>query len=723
MLRSLCCSSRCRRPPPARTRPTPGCSAMPAVGRQEHRLRLRRRPVGRRPRRQEPPPAHQRHRRRVATRSSRPTARRIAFSAQYDGNTDVYTIPVAGGVADAADLAPRPGHRPRLHPGRQGGPVLLAAARLQRTGTSSSSPCRSTGGMPTQLPIPWGFEAAYSPDGEYIAYTPGPRRHRPVEALPRRHPLAHLGLPRQGPRGRSRSRSRRTAATTSTRSWVGNTRLLPLRPHRRVQRVRLRRRRRRRSSRSRKFTDFPVLDINAGGGKLIFEQAGYLHLLDPGRVAAAAAEDRRRHRPRRGPAAVRQGGEVRPRRERLAERARAWPSSSAARSSPCPAEKGDPRNLTNTPGVHERDPAWSPGRQDDRLLLRRGRRVPTRPRPAGRQGRGRRRSSSTAPASTPNPVWSRDSKKIALPRQLAVALLARRRERARSRKIVEPKYGLGRGLKLSSWSPDSKWVTYAMDTPAQIGRVYVYSLEQDKSFPVTDGLSEATEPVFDAGGKYLYFLGSTDTGMSKHGFSQSAARQPAAAVVAQPRGAEEGPAVAVPARERRGEGRARGEPHGREGGDGAEGRGPTKKDGDVHDRLRRARPAHPVVPAAAGQLRRPAGRLGGAGLLPGPVRDRRGRRRPRRRRRRRRRRRSSATTSTGGATRPCRPASALRADAGRPEDALLDRRRQLVHRLDRPAAAAARHRPRPAAAAGRGRGAGRPPAPAPPPAATAATAS
>src|SRR5262249_24994289 len=49
-----------------------------------------------------------------------------------------------------------------------------------------------------------------------------------------------------------------------------------------------------------------------------------------------------------------------------------------------------------------------------------------------------------------------------------------------------------------------------------------YSLEQDKSSPVTDGLTEATEPVFDAGGKYLYFLASNDTGMSKHGFSQSA---------------------------------------------------------------------------------------------------------------------------------------------------------------------------------------------------------
>ena len=89
-------------------------------------------------------------------------------------------------------------------------------------------------------------------------------------------------------------------------------------------------------------------------------------------------------------------------------------------------------------------------------------------------------------------------------------------------KIAEPKYGIDRGLVVSSWSPDSKWVAYSMDTagPHQPG-VWVYSFEKDKSFPMTDGLSEAVDPVFDASGKYLYFLGSTDTGMSKHGFMQS----------------------------------------------------------------------------------------------------------------------------------------------------------------------------------------------------------
>ncbi len=42
--------------------------------------------------------------------------------------------------------------------------------------------------------------------------------------------------------------------------------------------------------------------------------------------------------------------------------------------------------------------------------------------------------------------------------------------------------------------------------------VYLYSLDQQKSFPVSDGLSDASEPVFDPNGEYLYFFASTDAG-------------------------------------------------------------------------------------------------------------------------------------------------------------------------------------------------------------------
>jgi tricorn protease len=47
----------------------------------------------------------------------------------------------------------------------------------------------------------------------------------------------------------------------------------------------------------------------------------------------------------------------------------------------------------------------------------------------------------------------------------------------------------------------------------------VYSVEQDKSYRISDGLSDVTEPNFDKSGKYLYFFASTDAGPSNNWFS------------------------------------------------------------------------------------------------------------------------------------------------------------------------------------------------------------
>ena len=72
-----------------------------------------------------------------------------------------------------------------------------------------------------------------------------------------------------------------------------------------------------------------------------------------------------------------------------------------------------------------------------------------------------------------------------------------------------------------AWSPDSKWLAYAMDNSAGITTVSVYSTEQAKSFQVSDGMSDVSDPVFDRSGKYLYFFASTDAGPVKDWFAQS----------------------------------------------------------------------------------------------------------------------------------------------------------------------------------------------------------
>ena len=72
-----------------------------------------------------------------------------------------------------------------------------------------------------------------------------------------------------------------------------------------------------------------------------------------------------------------------------------------------------------------------------------------------------------------------------------------------------------------AWSPDSRWIAYTLTNKAYFQALKLHSLDQGKSFPMTDGLAEVAEPAFDASGKYLYFLASTDAGPVKQWFDQS----------------------------------------------------------------------------------------------------------------------------------------------------------------------------------------------------------
>ena len=75
----------------------------------------------------------------------------------------------------------------------------------------------------------------------------------------------------------------------------------------------------------------------------------------------------------------------------------------------------------------------------------------------------------------------------------------------------------------SDWSADSRWLAYTKVIKTNFRQVYLYSVAEKKSYPLTDGLSDATEPKFDPGGKYLYFFASTDAGPVLNWFDQSSA--------------------------------------------------------------------------------------------------------------------------------------------------------------------------------------------------------
>ena len=100
-----------------------------------------------------------------------PDGKLLAFSGQYDGNLDVYVVPVEGGVPRR--LTWHPGGDVALAFTPDGAAVLFRSARTVFTNRYTQLfAVPLSGGFPERLSVPNAFKAAYSPDGKRLAYTP-----------------------------------------------------------------------------------------------------------------------------------------------------------------------------------------------------------------------------------------------------------------------------------------------------------------------------------------------------------------------------------------------------------------------------------------------------------------------------------------------------------------------------------------------------------------------
>src|ERR1051325_8124343 len=177
-----------------------------------------------------------------------------------------------------------------------------------------------------------------------------------------------------------------------------------------------------------------------------------------------------------------------------------------------PAEKGDARNLTRSPGTAERTPVWSPdGKQvawfsdasgEYRLMIgtQEGLSAP-------------REIRFEQPTFFHTADWSPDGKYIAVTDEGLNMLLVEVATGKVTRLDTDTSAHPERTFE-PAWSPDSKWLAYAKRLPSQFHVLMAYSMTDRKSYQLTDGLSDALSPTWDAGGKYLYFLASTDFGLS-----------------------------------------------------------------------------------------------------------------------------------------------------------------------------------------------------------------
>jgi tricorn protease len=176
-----------------------------------------------------------------------------------------------------------------------------------------------------------------------------------------------------------------------------------------------------------------------------------------------------------------------------------------------PASKGDSRILTpGEPGIWRRDPIWSPdgktiayitheGPQQQLALLD----LATNQTKTLRLGAGDHNFSTQS--------WSPDSKKI-LYSDNTLALWVMDVASGQSTKI-DTAVRRGRIQIEGTWSPDSRWVAYQRDLRNYMGAIFLYSLETGTATQVTDGLADASNPVFDRDGRHLFFMASTDVGL------------------------------------------------------------------------------------------------------------------------------------------------------------------------------------------------------------------
>ena len=437
-----------------------------------------------------------------------PDGTKIAFSAQYDGNTDVYVVNADGGEPKRLTFHPSEdivqgwtpdGKQILFRSGRAGVPTMIN--HFYTIGLD--------GGNETKLPIPQASFGEISKDGNYVAYTPITlwdvewRNYRGGQA----QPIWILNLKDNSLIKTPQTDRERHSEPVwfkddvyflSERDYANNVWKFNIKT-KDLKQITF-------------HKDFDSKSIDACADKIVYEQAGCLHVYDPATNSAKQL-------------VVNVKGDFNWARPRFKDVAPA--DLTNASLSPTgqralfeyrgdiftvPKENGDSRNITNTSGVADRSPVWSPDGKKiawfsdasgEYQLMIGDQFGMEKPRVINFQ----------KPTFFFKPTWSSDGKFISFS-DTDYTIWIVDVATGTSKKVDADRMAHPNRTMNPSFSTDSRWIAYVKILENQFKAVFLYNIESGQKTQLTDGLADAIDPVWDATGKYLYFLASTDYGVS-----------------------------------------------------------------------------------------------------------------------------------------------------------------------------------------------------------------